>query len=249
MTAIPRSARIRTDSRPLYLQAKQRLDDLIAKGTLAPGQKLPAEPTLARQLGVSRSTIRAALKLAQMDGLIVQRQGHGTYVRHGAESIPGSLDKLQSIRTLTSGRQLDCRIQDLEIEVRPADEGLSGRIAVTPGEPIIVVSRTWVLDGQPIAYLIDAVPERVVGVDELRQRFQGSVLDLLRERQNPAVGYALAEVTAIAADGLLASRLRIPEATPLLVTDEVLYSVDGEPFEHSMNFHVPSYYRFHLVRR
>ncbi len=249
MTSIPHSAKIRTDGRPLYVQAKQKLDDLIAGGTLAPGQKLPAEPTLARQLGVSRSTIRAALKLAQMDGLIVQRQGHGTYVRHGAESIPGSLEKLQSIRTLTSGRQLDCRFEDLEIEVRLADEDLCGRIAVTLHEPVIDVSRTWVLDGQPIAYLVDTVPARVVSVEELREAFQGSVLDLLRERQNPPVGHALAEVTAVAADEVLAGRLRIPEATPLLVTDEVLYSVAGEPIEHSMNFHVPSYYRFCIVRR
>jgi GntR family transcriptional regulator len=184
-----------------------------------------------------------------MDGLIVQSQGHGTYVRHGAESIPGSLEKLQSIRTLTSGRHLDCRFEDLEIEVHPADEDLCGRIAVSLGEPVIVVSRTWVLDSQPIAYLVDRAPARLVTVEELRQGFQGSVLDLLRERQNPPVSHALAEVTAVAADETLAGRLHVPPATPLLVTAEVLYSAAGEPIEHSMNFHIPSYYRFCIVRR
>jgi GntR family transcriptional regulator len=249
MTRIPRSAKIRTDVRPLYVQAKQKLEDLISSGTLAPGQKLPAEPALGRQLGVSRSTIRAALKLAQMEGLIVQSQGHGTYVRHGAESIPGSLEKLQSIRSLTSGRHLDCRFKDLEIEVHPADEDLCGRITVSLGEPVVVVSRTWVLDSQPIAYLVDRVPARLVPVEEFRQGFEGSVLDMLRERQDPPVGHALAEVTAVAADETLARRLHVPPGTALLVTDEVLYSATGESIEHSMNFHVPSYYRFCIVRR
>ena len=60
---------------------------LIAEGTLVPGNRLPAERDLAEQLGVSRSSLRQALKVLQIMGVISQRVGDGTYLNPAAASI------------------------------------------------------------------------------------------------------------------------------------------------------------------
>ncbi|MBN9657225.1 MAG: FadR family transcriptional regulator [Acidobacteria bacterium] len=61
--------------------------DLISEGALQPGGRLPAERELAEKFGVSRSSLRQALKVLEIMGVISQRVGDGTYLNAGAPSI------------------------------------------------------------------------------------------------------------------------------------------------------------------
>ncbi|MEM6527320.1 MAG: FadR/GntR family transcriptional regulator [Chloroflexota bacterium] len=61
-------------------QITQTIRDALIRGELSPGQKLPSEPELARQLGVGRSAVREALKVLQAIGVVESRRGSGTYV-------------------------------------------------------------------------------------------------------------------------------------------------------------------------
>ncbi|MDP2873053.1 MAG: FadR/GntR family transcriptional regulator [Bacillota bacterium] len=58
----------------------QQLTQLIRKGRLRPGDRLPPERELAETLGVSRSTLRSALRVLEGLRMIESRQGDGTYV-------------------------------------------------------------------------------------------------------------------------------------------------------------------------
>ncbi len=62
---------------------------LISEGTLVPGSRLPAERELAVSFGVSRNSLRQALKVLEIMGVISQRVGDGTYLNTGAEAILG----------------------------------------------------------------------------------------------------------------------------------------------------------------
>ena len=61
-------------------QAVRRIQNLVQGGELAPGERLPAERELARQLGVSRSTLREAIRALVVMNILVSRHGDGTYV-------------------------------------------------------------------------------------------------------------------------------------------------------------------------
>jgi DNA-binding FadR family transcriptional regulator len=65
----------------LYQQAADQIADLIRRGEYAPSAKLPAERDLARQLGVSRPTVREALIALEIAGMVEVRVGSGAYVR------------------------------------------------------------------------------------------------------------------------------------------------------------------------
>jgi GntR family transcriptional regulator len=67
--------------RPAYRQVADRLRLQIDSGEWAPGHKLPSESELMAQFGVSRVTVRLAIGALRSEGLIVTRQGRGSFVR------------------------------------------------------------------------------------------------------------------------------------------------------------------------
>lgn len=69
----------------IFEQVVQQIRGLIVSGELAPGDKLPTEQELEKQLSVSRSSIREALRVLEVEGLVEVRRGSGTYVASGVE--------------------------------------------------------------------------------------------------------------------------------------------------------------------
>jgi GntR family transcriptional repressor for pyruvate dehydrogenase complex len=69
-----------TGRREAAKQAIERLRDLIRRGEFSPGERLPPERVLAGQLGISRSTLREAIRALVVMNIIVSRHGDGTYV-------------------------------------------------------------------------------------------------------------------------------------------------------------------------
>lgn len=66
---------------PLYYQVSQMLEEIIKKGEIKPGEKLPPEEVLADELEVSRPTINKAISLLVRKSLVFQERGKGTFVR------------------------------------------------------------------------------------------------------------------------------------------------------------------------
>src|SRR5512145_1331124 len=65
---------------PLYIQIAEGLLARIESGELTPGDRLPPERELSETLGVTRMTLRQALRVLETQGLLVRRQGVGTYI-------------------------------------------------------------------------------------------------------------------------------------------------------------------------
>ncbi|MCK0115962.1 GntR family transcriptional regulator [Isoptericola sp. S6320L] len=93
---------------PLAVALAARLERMIATGELGPGARLPAERELARQLDVSRTTLREAMNKLEEKGLVERRQGRGTRVVDRPEEArqilglhqPGATQSVTELRTL-----------------------------------------------------------------------------------------------------------------------------------------------------
>lgn len=72
------------ESHRLYRQIAEQLRGLIAAGEFAPGSRMPAERDLAKQLGVSRPSVREALIALEVEGWVEVRTGSGIYVQEAA---------------------------------------------------------------------------------------------------------------------------------------------------------------------
>jgi GntR family transcriptional repressor for pyruvate dehydrogenase complex len=83
MNAIPRHARIREE-------IIHRLQSMVHSDHLKPGDRLPPERQLSVLLGVSRNSVREAIKSLEQQGMLVSRPGAGTYLTENQESDPGT---------------------------------------------------------------------------------------------------------------------------------------------------------------
>jgi len=76
------------EPRRLYRQIADQIRTLIRNGEFSPAARLPPERDLARQLGVSRPSVREALIALEVEGLVEVRIGSGIYVRHANARLP-----------------------------------------------------------------------------------------------------------------------------------------------------------------
>jgi len=104
---------------------------LIADGTFKPGAKLPPERELARRFGVNRSSLRQALKMLQIIGVLSQRVGDGTYLsKDEGEILNQPLEFLRLIGDITDEELFEARlIVETELAARAAERATTADLA------------------------------------------------------------------------------------------------------------------------
>ncbi len=239
----------RRDLRPLYVRAQDALTHLLAKGGYRPGDKLPPEPELAKQLGVSRATLREVLRALESQGIIVRRRGVGTFVNVPPITVEGGLEVLESLDEIMRRRNKVVRTRDLFIRQEAALPKAAARLQIEEGEPVIVISRTRLVDDIPVAWMLDVLPTSVISLEEVKLEFQGSVLDMLRRRGKPLIAYAYTNVLAVDADADLAHALGVSERRSLLFLEQILYDERSVPVVYERHYYVPGLVRFHVIRK
>lgn len=91
----------------LYLEVIDVLMQLIQEGKYPPKSKLPSEEQLAQEFGVSRVTLREALRVLAEDGVIIRRHGNGTFIRDQKNTPVQDLSTILSISTMFARAGLD----------------------------------------------------------------------------------------------------------------------------------------------
>jgi GntR family transcriptional regulator len=229
----------------------QRLQTQLASllASSSPGERLPSEPDLARQLGVSRATLREAMRTFEGQGLIRRRQGVGTFVVSHTQVMESGLEVLESIESLAAKIGLNVSMGELKTTQIQAEKLEAEALAVEPGTALIKVSRVIQAENRPVAYLVDVLPEDILMPEDLKEGFTGSVLDLLLKRGSPLLVNSFTEIQAVAAPTEIARLLEIQRGDVLLLFTACLYSTAGKVADYSSSYFLPGYFHFHVVRR
>jgi GntR family transcriptional regulator len=214
-----------------------------------PGDRLPAEPDLSRRLGVSRATLREAMRSFEGQGLIRRRQGVGTFVVGHPQVIDTGLEVLESIETLAQKIGLKVSMGTLQIHQIEANEEQAEALRVEPCTPLVQVSRVILAGLRPVANLVDILPADILKPADLEVGFTGSVLDLLLKRGVPLLSNSMTEVRGAAATADVARALEIQRGDVLLMFVAHLYDVSNRVIDYSLSYFLPGYFRFHIVRR
>lgn len=233
------------------IQPYQRLQGELASlfASLPPGGRLPSEPELAKQLGVSRATLREAMRSFEGQGVIRRRQGVGTFVVGQPSVIETGLEVLESIESVAHRSDLDVSMGDLHISKIQASADEAEALGVPRDTSLIRVARVILTEDRPVAYLVDTLPEDVLTADDLKQGFTGSVLDLLLRRGSPKLNRSIAEIRATAAAPEISRLLEIQRGDVLLMFAARLLSQEDRVVDYSLSYFLPGYFRFHVVRR
>src|ERR1700730_16376534 len=133
---------------PLYFQLAQNMETAIRSGRLSSGSHLDNELELARQLGVSRPTVRRAIGLLANKGLVIRRHGIGTLVVPVRVRRPVRLSSLYD-DLKESGQTPDTRL--LAIETVPAPAEVATALQLSTGTRVVHLARVRLVAGRASA--------------------------------------------------------------------------------------------------
>jgi DNA-binding GntR family transcriptional regulator len=211
--------------------AEVALHNWLAAGHYRQGDRLPPEHEVAAMLGVSRGTLRSALKRLEGRGEIVRRQGSGTFA--GRVAMPAALDerldRLEPYSSLAARRGLKLTCEQLRIGRGAVGMEIGEALGLAPIATATTISRTLVANDEPVALMFDVIhPD--VGLpsdEELRTLLERGlmVLDVLIGA-GVAVTFARTRVspqllTGRDRDG---KRLGLTRATAVLQLEETIYA-------------------------
>ena len=236
-----------SDETSIYQQLQNDLSQLIQ--STPKGNKLPSEPKLAEKLGVSRATLREAMRTFESQGLLRRRQGLGTFVVGPTQVIESGLEVLESIETQAEKVGFDVTMGEYDISHIQADETQAAKLQLDTGAPLIKVRRVILTEDAPVAYLIDILPEGVLNSETLSTKFTGSVLDLLIHIGDPPLSISKTEISAIHAPTDVAKALDVQRGDTLLLLKGLLFDELGTPVDYSHSYFLPGYFRLHIIRK
>lgn len=213
------------------------------------GDRLLSEPKLAENLGVSRASLREAMRTFETRGLLQRKQGIGTFVIHPANVFESGLENLVSLETMAEQIGLPVSMGDLEVKRMIVDAELSKNLGLPENDEILQVSRVILAENRPVAFLEDNLPVDVISEEEVKQHFTGSVLDLLIKRDDIPLASSKCDISAIGATPEIARALDIQRHDPLLVFSSQLFSYFGTIIDSSFSYFIPGYFHFFIVRR
>ncbi|MER2598489.1 MAG: GntR family transcriptional regulator [Caldilineales bacterium] len=216
-------------SRSVTSQAISILTERIRTQTYAPGSRLPSESDLALELGVSRASIRTALSRLATQGLVLRKQGDGTYVNIHLENIPGSLGGLWNFLRLIEFSGHEPSIQVLSQEVRPASAAEAQALAMPEPAEVLFLRRLFLADTTPVILAGNAIPLALLRVAP--QECDGTQpLDAFFRRYcSLQIAYDIFDISATLPDAEVCTILQLPPQQPLLALKQIFYSSANEP--------------------
>ena len=229
---------------------REALVQRIEAGEWRPSDRLPSEPTLAASMGVSRATLRDALRSLEEDGFVTRVQGSGTFVTHRLRmknNLDVNFGVTELIRSMGmrpgTGQSRTFRVEATTDEAR--------LLAVPVGSPLRCLERVRTADGQPVVLSVDMIPEERLGdrPELLKEVGDGSVYDALERALGVVVRQGVASIRPANADEKLATRLRVPAGTLLLYLRQVDFDLEGRPVLLSHEHHMADAFEIVVVRR
>lgn len=230
-------------AQPFYLQIKEALKLRILDGDYAVHEQLPSESELMKMFGVSRITVRQALRDLHSDGLVFSVQGKGTFV-----SKPKAVQDVQRLRGFgesmnSQGYETSTRV--LTLKERKPPKAVADALAVKKSEKVVEVVRIRYLNREPISVDHSFFPL------ELGQKFFGrnlatDIFPMLENELNQSLDYANLYIEATVADEETGQHLNIEQGAPVLKITRLVFASDGRPIDFEYLLYRGDAYQYHL---
>jgi GntR family transcriptional regulator len=194
-----------------YAEIAARVEDAIARGELAPGDRLPPERELAAAHGVSRMTVRQALQMLEARGLLRRAIG-----RNGGSFV--AEPKLERGLGTFSGLSEQLRRQGVSAGARV--------LSACASNGAVEIVRVRLADGEPFVLERSSFPaDRFAGLLDLD--LTGSLYDLLAEHFEAAPVRAVEHLEPVLAGSEEADALGLPPGAPLVLVDRIAFDGAG----------------------
>jgi GntR family transcriptional regulator len=214
---------------PLYYQLKSILLAQLRQGRWKPNDRLPTEDELGAQFGVSKATVRQALRDLSQAGLVRREQGRGTFV---AESrIQFGPRQLNSFSEEMNDCGLEPGSKILEQKLVPATEDIAARLQIEPGAQVFFLKRLRLAGGETMGLQTAHIASMLVPGIEQIDFGVASLYKTLEARYGLVLDHASQKHFAVAVGPEEAGLLRIAEGSAVLGGERLTFTRDGRPLE------------------
>ncbi|MEK3731877.1 MULTISPECIES: GntR family transcriptional regulator [Paenibacillus] len=221
-----------------YQHIKQEIGKMIDSKLWKVGQKLPSEYELAKYFGVSRETLRTAIKLLEQEGKLLVKHGVGTFVIKPLPMIPSRLEFLQSIGTMIKLAGLtEEENKEMIGEVECSPEWAEA-LNIEEGCGVVKLERIRYADGDAVAYSINIMPKELVGDAFERIDFSGSLFGFLEDKCKIQIARADTELLVPLKKDKYVQRLQIDkeEETPVILMKQLHYDEQNKEVLYSLDY-------------
>jgi DNA-binding GntR family transcriptional regulator len=235
-------------NRPLLPDVvRSELRRAIVGGEFPPGSKLPNEEALCTRFGVSRITLREAVRGLIEDGYVSRRQGAGTFVTSGP-ALRNSLDTNFSYTEYLESTGIKPSKKVLDAHRMPADAEIAADLNLKGDAEVVRVRRVRIAGRKPAIYSIDCLPADIVDARRDLKAFGQSLYKLLGSRGH-VIDHARTIITPVVATPEISKILEVPAGTPVQHLKQVDFDTAGRPVMRSLEWHVPSVIELRVYRR
>lgn len=218
---------------PAHARIEQWLMQVIGRGDLVPGDKLPSEEQFAAQLGVSRMTLRQALASLEKAGSVVRKQGRrvgGTFVSE--PKIDCDLTGLAGFTEQMRRANIRAGARIVSAETNPADKTVAAGLSVERGAPVHEVIRVRTANREPLALERAYFPANVFP-DLLSHGLRGSIYRILSEHYGQHPHTATENLEPVLANQQEALLLHVESTTPLMLIERTAFTASGLAVEYA----------------
>jgi DNA-binding GntR family transcriptional regulator len=211
---------------PSYAQLVRILQEQIAVGKLRPGDRLPSESQLCEHHGVSRMTIRRAINILVEQGVVITKQGQGTFIKPMQFwAATFNLGQLQNLLCDENG----IRIKILEASIKLARGRVIHKMAIKRGQRILFIRRLILSQNKPIMYHREylvydpslPIVESELEVTSLKGLFEGT--------NNSSIKRSMLSIEATVLKNEEAQLLQAPVATAAFNLEHLFYDFEDRP--------------------
>lgn len=211
---------------PLYVQLMNEVENSIKSGEYKPGDKLLTETEMAKKYGVSLITVRKAIGSLMEKGLVVRKQGKGTFVTK--PKLARNMKKLQSFSEMCEQMGVTPGAKMLVNRLVAADAKIAAALGIEPGSNVVHISRLRFADQEPVQIETSYFPLKYAFL--LDARFDdNSLFDHLREKAGVQVASSEKMIELCRATAEEAELLGVKKGDAMLLVQSTAYDKNGDP--------------------
>ena len=225
------------------------IQEAINEGKFSPGSQLPSEMELLQMLGVSRTTLREALRILEEKRLIRKRRGLGTFVLE--RPILKDLSQNFGITEMISQAGYTSGMSDVHIRLDDTQKTLAEKMGIAENSAMVVIERIRTANEIPVVWTRDIMPQQYLGdwmpTSELLK--QSSLYECLERYANIRIISGVASFSAVQAGREIAEKLEIHRNALLLLIEQMDNDQNQRSVLFSTEYHLTDKFNFIIHRK
>lgn len=235
-------------SKPVVEQVNEILQERIRSVSYVPGEKLPSESDFAAEFQVSRATICTVLARLENAGLIIRKQGDGTYVNERLNDVNTHLGGLWEFTQLITSSGHQASIRTVETTVRKSAEDESKLLGIEPDDDVIELKRVFLADEKPVILAHNILPKAFLVKPSSKIDGTKPIREFVNTYCQREIAYAISDIRATLVDTSIADVLSQEIGHPILKLKIVFYDKNNLPLLYGMSYFDDSSLNLRLVQ-